>query len=181
MSTQVSIDTDDDRGTVEVDHAPTRASSYAAIGAGLVAALLTAPFALLAAPVGFGGVGILAAGLLRGGNRAWVSLGAAGLFFSVIIAGGFNAVGPELLLVAAAATLLAWNLGLNAISLGEQIGRHSRTRRNEIVHGAAATIVAALAAAVGYAAFVSVGGGRPVAALSLLLFGAVFLAWAIRT
>lgn len=177
---KVAIDTDDALSAVEVDHSPTRVSSYVAIAAGIVAALLSAPFALLALPVGIGGVGILAMGLLRGGNRMWVTMGTAGLFLSVLIAGGFG-TSPVFLLLSAAATLFAWNAGLNAIGLGEQIGRHSETRRNEIIHLSAAAIVAAVAVAFSFIVYTVAGGGRPVAALTLLLFGAVFLAWAIRT
>lgn len=178
MSTQ---NASEEPTTVEVDHAPTRASSYAAVGAGIVAALTSAPFALLALPLGIGGIGILAAGLFRGeGNRAWVTIGAVGLFLSVLVAGGFG-VPPELLLVSAAAAVLSWNFGLNAIGLGEQIGRTSRTRRNEVIHGAVATVVAAVAAGFGYAVFGLAGGGQPVGALTMLLFAAVFLLWAIRT
>lgn len=180
MSGQMTIDTDDDQTTVTVDHSPTRASSYAAIVASVLAALLSAPFALLALPVGIGGAGILAMGLLRGGNRTWVTMGAASLFLAILISGGFGTA-PVILLLSTAATFLAWNLGLNAISLGEQIGRHSETRRNEIVHGAVVALVVMVAVMFSFTVYTAVSGGRPVAALSLLLFGAVFLAWAIRT
>jgi len=150
------------------------------VGAGLIAAVSSAPFALLALPLGVGGVGMIAGGLLLRGNRTWVSMGAGTLFLSVVVAGGFGAP-VEFLFVSTIATLLAWDLGQNAVSLGEQVGRHSRTRRNEVIHASFSTIVAMAAMALGYVTYTLSGGGRPVAALAMLLFGVVFLLWAIRT
>jgi hypothetical protein len=98
----------------------------------------------------------------------------------VLIAGLFG-TGPEILLVSAAATMLAWNFGQNAISLGEQIGASARTQRNEIIHASAATIIAMLAAGVGYGVYLVGNGGRPMAALGMLSLALVFLLWAIRT
>lgn len=182
MSTEI-IDTDNEHGptTIEVDHSPTRVSSYAAVGASIIAAITSAPFALLSLPLGIGGVGILAGGLFRGdGNRGWVALGTVSLFLSVLIAGGFGTP-PELLLVSMATTVLAWNFGQNAIGLGEQIGRHSETQRNEVIHCAVATIVAMVVAGFGYTVFSVAGGGQPLGALTMVLFGLIFLIWAIRT
>lgn len=177
---QQTLDAEMEQQTTEVDHSPTKLSSYAAIGAALVAALTSAPFALLALPLGFGGVAIIAAGLVSTESRSYVTFGTAGLFLSVLIAGGFGTP-AEFLLASTIATVLAWDLGQNAISLGEQIGRHSETSRNEIVHGAASAIVASLAAVIGYAVFMVAGGGRPVAGLGMLVAAIVFFAWAMRT
>lgn len=177
MSTEVE---DEPLATVDIDHRPTKASSIAAVLAAVIASLTSAPFALLAAPLGFGGAVIIAAGLFTGdGNRAWVTIGAAGLFLSVLIAGTFGTP-PELLLFSMAATILAWNFGQNAIGLGDQLGRHSKTRRNEIVHASVSVIVAIVVAGFGYVVFAAAAGGQPLAALGLMLLGAVILTWAIR-
>ena len=177
MSTEVD---DEPLATVDIDHRPTRASSIAAVLAAVIAALTSAPFAILAAPVGFGGAVIIAAGLFAGdGNRAWVTIGAVGLFLSVLIAGGFGTP-PELLLLSMAATILAWNFGQNAIGLGDQLGRHSKTRRNEIVHASVSVIVAIIVAGFGYLIYAAAAGGQPLAALGMMLVGAVVLIWAIR-
>ena len=178
MSTQTN--TEDGVETVEVDHSPARASSIAAVGAALVAALTSAPFSILALPVGFGGVAIVAGGLFLKGNRSWVTIGSAGLFLSALISGGFGTP-IEILIVSMAATLLAWNLGQHAIGLGEQLGRNVETSRNEAIHGSAALIVSLLAAGLGYLVYSSVSGGKPVAALGVVLLGTVFLVWTIRT
>ncbi|MCU4742424.1 DUF7519 family protein [Natronoglomus mannanivorans] len=165
---------------VDVDHSPTRVSSLAAVAAALIAALTSAPFAVLAVPLGFGGLAILASGLFGEPSRARVTLGAAGLFLSVLVAGGFGTP-AEVLLISMIGTLLAWDLGQHAIGLGEQVGSHSKTQRNEIVHASLSAMVAAISAAIGYLVFATAGGGRPVSALILLLVAVVFFAWALRT
>lgn len=176
----MSTDVTDDLTTVDVDHSPTKASSYAAVIAGFFAAVTSAPFSLLTVPLGFGGVAIMAGGLFVRKNRSWVTFGAAGLLLSVLISGLFGTPG-EMLLISAAGTVLAWDLGQHAISLGDQIGRHSKTWRNEALHGSATAIVAMLSAAFGYVVYSSAGGGQPVAAVIMLSLGIVFLVWAIRT
>jgi hypothetical protein len=174
---RTDFDPDD---AVAIDHAPTRQSSIAAVAAGVLAALATVPFALLALPVAFGGITILAAGLFVRPSRPMVSIGTAGLFLSVLVAGGFGAP-VEFLLFGGAATVIAWDLGGYAIDLGEQVGRHGDTARNETIHASISVVVALAAAAVGYAVSLVAGGGRPMAAVATLLFGIVFLVWAVRT
>lgn len=178
MSQEVSDP--DELSVVEIDHSPTVASSGAAVAAGTIAALASAPFALLALPLGFGGIAILAAGLFVSESRTMVSIGTVGLFLSVIVAGGFGTP-VEFLLIGMAGTLVAWDLGQHAIDLGEQIGRQSKTTRNEAIHASISVLVAVLAASIGYAVYYSAGGGRPVAALTAVLVGVVLLLWAIRT
>ena len=178
MSVETNHETD--REPIEIDNSPTKLSAGAAIVAAIVAALASGPFALLALPLGIAGVGGVAAGLLVAENRTWVSIGVGALFLCVLVSGGFGTP-VELLLVSTVATVLAWDFGHNAISLGEQMGRHTRTRRNEVTHAAFTTMVAMLAAAFGYGLFAVAGGGRPIAALVMMLLGLVFLVWAIRT
>lgn len=170
----------EDVRTVHVDHRPTQVSSVAAVVAGIVAAVTSAPFVLLALPLGIGGVAMIAGGLFYRPNRTWISVGAVCLYLSPVIAGGFG-VPSELLLVSVIASLLAWNFGQYAMDLGEQIGRHSPTQRNEVIHISVVMIVAVLAGTVGYAVYTAAGRGQPVAALTMLLFGGILLTWAIRT
>lgn len=165
---------------IAVDHSPTLLSTYGAIGAGVVAALTSALFSLLALPLGIAGVTAVGAGLLVTESRKWVTLGAGSLLLCILVAGGFGTP-AEFLLVSTVATVLSWDLGHNAISLGEQLGRHTRTRRNEIIHGAFSTLVGMVAAIFGYGFYATAGSGQPIAALSMVLAGVVFLIWAIRT
>lgn len=166
--------------SVSIDTTPTSLSTQAAIAAAIVAALTSAPFALLALPLGLAGVATIAASLLVVGRRRWVTLGAGALFLAILVSGGFGTP-VELLLVSTVATVLAWDFGQNAISLGRHVGRHSPTRRNELFHGAFTAVVSGLAAAVGYTAYLVSDAGRSIAALAFLLLGVVFLVWGIRT
>lgn len=170
----------EDDAPVEVDHSPTVVSSVGAVVAGVVAALASAPFAVIALPLGVGGVGILAGGLFFRSSRTMVSIGTGGLFLAVLVAGGFG-IPVELLLLGATASVVAWDLGRNAISLGEQVGRHSTTTRNEAIHASITVVVALVAAALGYGVALLAGGGKPMAALAVVLFGVLALFWAIRT
>jgi hypothetical protein len=165
---------------IHIDHSPTTVSTYAAIGAAVVAGLTSAPFNILALPLGIAGITAIAAGLLVTESRTWVTLGTGSLFLCVLVSGGFGTP-VEFLLVSTVATVLAWDLGQHAIGLGDQIGSHSRTRRNEIIHGAFSTIVGVVATIFGYGFYVVAGGGQSIAALSMLLVAIVFLIWAIRT
>ncbi|MCU4743980.1 hypothetical protein OB955_15120 [Halobacteria archaeon AArc-m2/3/4] len=164
---------------VTVDRSPAKVSATGATIAGAVAALTTAPFALLALPLGLGGVAMIAGGLWATTSRRLVSLGTASLFLGVLVAGGFGTP-VEFLLIATIGVGMAWDLGHNAIGLGEQMGRHSKTRRSEVIHAGATLIVVLAASVIGYSAYLVGGGGHPVAALAGMSLGLVFMIWAIR-
>ncbi len=121
---------------------------------------------------------LVVAGTVRG-TRAIVTVGAGGLVIGVIVA-GLAGVEPEPLLIATAAAVLAWDAGMQAIDLGETLGRTADTSRALVVHVAASTITAAVIAGLGYAVYRIVGSGQPVTALVLLLFGAIVLSAAFR-
>ena len=162
-----------------VDHAPARASAVLSIGA-LGTAVATV--GLLGVPVGtlvaVAGVPFLLYGVLRGSRRG-VSLGAFAVFGGVVLAGIVGAP-PGPLLVGTAATVIAWDLGEQAINVGEQLGREARTVRGELVHAASGTVVGGLAIAAGYGVFALATGGQPLAALVLLLVAAIALVEAVR-
>lgn len=170
---------DPEQEPITVDHSPTELSTYAAIGAAVIAALTSALFSVLALPLGIAGVIAIAAGLLVAERRIWVKLGTGSLFLCILVSGGFGTP-VEFLLISTIATVLSWDLGSNAISLGEQMGRHSRTRRNEIIHGTFSTLVAMVATGIGYGFFTTASEGQSIAALSMFLAGVVCLIWAIR-
>lgn len=174
-----SADDPDRESSVTVDHGPTTVSSVGALLAAIVAGVTSAPFAIIAIPLAVGGVAMIAGGLFWRANRRWVTIGTVSLYLSPVIAGGFG-VPPALLLLSVLASLLAWNFGMHALDLGEQIGRHSRTRRNEVIHLSVITIVGLLSGGVGFAAYTLSGAGQPLAALGMLILGGVFLAWAMR-
>lgn len=179
---RTSADADGDRHsrTVDVEHEPARLSAHVAMGAGVVAALTSAPFALLALPFGVGGLAMLAAGLYVAESRTWVSVGAGGIFSGGLLAGAFGGVTAELLLISVIGVMVAWDVGQNAISIGEQLTAATHTRRLELVHAGATAVVATLAAGLAYGVYVAGTGGQPAPALALLLIGAVVLLWVVR-
>lgn len=149
--------------------------SLVAAAVALVAATLTAQSAVVPAAAG---VLLLGVGLYRA-SRRFVTLGSAALFVGVLLAGVRGGV-PEAVLLAALATVLAWDTADHALGIGEQLGREADSSRLVLVHAATTLLVGAFGSAVCYAAYLAVGGGQPVSALVLLLLGAVALVSALR-
>lgn len=153
-----------------------------AVVASLVAAAVAASAVLLAAPEGGAVVGLatvaLGAGLFRRSARL-LSWG-AGIGLVGIALAGYRGGAVEPLLVGGVALAVAWDLADHGLSVGEQVGRGARTRRNVAVHAGTNLLVGGLAVGVAYGVSVAAGGGQPVAVLALLLFGGVVLASAFR-
>lgn len=86
-----------------------------------------------------------------GWGRPLVTGGAALLLVGVVTSGVVYGADAVPLLVATAATVLAWDLGEQAINMSEQVGRTARSWGVELFHGGASafvggsTVVAALA------------------------------------
>lgn len=160
----------------EVAYGPARLSGGLAVGAGGVA--VAAAGTPTAAPLGLAGVLLVGLGVLRGA-RAAVTWGALLAFAGVVLA-GVGGAPPEALLVGTAAAVLAWDLGEQAVNVGEQLGRTASTRTGELVHAANSTLVAVAGVAVGYGLFLVAAGGQPVSALVVLLAAALALAAALR-
>lgn len=158
-----------------VDHAPARLSAGLAVGAVGVAIAATG---VAAAPFGVAGLVLVGLGVVRG-RRSAVTLGAWLALAGVVVA-GLGEAPPEALLVGTAAAVLAWDLGEQAITVGDQLGRAASTRTLELVHAAYSTIVAVAGIAVGYGLFLLATGGQPVTALVVLLGAALALAAALR-
>jgi len=127
--------------------------------------------------------GLLGALLLAGGtaygSARVVGLGALSALGGVAV-GAISGVGVVFLLVATAGVLVAWDAAHQALDLAETVGRGAESKRALSVHAAVTGGVACIAAGVGYAVYLVVGGGRPVGALVLLLAGGVLLAAALR-
>lgn len=162
---------------MSIDRRPARASSFLSllVALGVTAAVGEAsPLALLAAATG---VVTLAAGLLAS-SRSWLTVGAFGLFAGVGVA-SLLGDGTALVLVAAAGTLVAWDLAEHAVGLGEQLGRMAATTRAELAHAALSVGVGAVA--VGVALLAGAGGGSlPVSGLIAALLAAVVLFAALQ-
>lgn len=163
-----------------IDRSPARLTGGFAVGTGVLAAAPTATVTPVSLLAGVLGLVLVAAGVgFDRGRQRLVTVGAAVLFSGVLTAGAMGAP-IELLLVGGTASILAWDFGQNAISVGEQLGRESRTTRAEIVHAAGSTIVATLTAGVGYAIYRVASGGQPIVALVFLLIAAIVLVSTLR-
>jgi hypothetical protein len=167
------IDADAD----EFDPRPGREALVVVLLPGMFAVLSLLTGAPFAGAFGVLGLVLLLAGVLRG-RRSAVAGGAVALFGGVLLAGLLDAT-PELLLLAAAASLVAWDAAEHAVGLGEAVGRRADARGALVVHTAGSGLLATLGAGVAYGAFRGAGGGSPLA-LVLLLAGAVALASVLR-
>ncbi len=150
---------------------------FLAVLVSLAAGVLSFLAVLLAAPLGGAllGVGILAlvAGSMLGSRRvlSW----AAGIGVCGLAVAGYAGGAPEPLLVSGVALVAAWDVADHGLSLGDQVGREAGVRRAVLVHAGTNLLVGTGSVAVVYGTYAAAAGGRPVAALALLLFGAVVL------
>lgn len=161
-----------------VDHRPARRSAALALvaAAASVAALLAAFTA--ASIAGVAGLPLVAVGAL-GGRRRTLTLG-AGLLVLGALGSAVLAAPPLPALVGVAGAVVAWDVGENGIGLGEQVGRAADSANAEYTHAAASALVGVVVVGLAYAVFLSFGGGRPLAALVLLLVAAVLLTAGLR-
>jgi len=128
---------------------------------------------------GLVGVWLLAAGvapLRYGWERRLLAAGTGLVFVSVVMSGVVQATDLGPLLVAGLLTIVAWDVGENAVSLGRQVGVDGDTRRAEAVHLATTALVGGAAVLlVLVVAYLGVDG-LPFAALATLLLAGVVLA-----
>lgn len=161
----------------EITRAPTRLASGTAIAAALVTVAATGLYAWAALGASAVGVLLLVAGLGRA-SAAAVTGGGFGLFVGALAGGLAGAPAPATLLGVATA-VFAWDAGGTAVTLGDQLGRESPTRRLEFVHLTGSAGAGLLASGVGYGLYWVTAGGQPVAALVFSLAAAVFLVAAL--
>lgn len=129
-----------------------------------VAAAGTAPMGLV---TGLAAAAVLLAGV-RLGSRRLLTVGTIGLFAGVLVA-GVRGVPVLQVTVGAAATVVAWDTGANAVGVARQLGARAATRRIQIVHALATTLVAGVIGAAAFAVFWLTRGGEPTAAVALLV------------
>lgn len=83
---------------------------------------------------------------LYGSGSRWLVKAGAGLVLAgVLLAGLLNSAGFGSLLLATAGSVVAWDLGENAIGIGEQLGRETPTARIEGVHALGSVAVGGVA------------------------------------
>ena len=163
---------------VEVDDSPAPVSAALALVAAAVGAVMATAAVPLAGAAGVLGLVLVAAGVVRGRVTA-VILGSVGLLVGALLAGmGSAGITPVLGIVLTAA--LAWDLGEQAINVGEQMGRESPTARGELVHAGLSLAVGLAAAGIAATIYVAAAGGLPTVALVVLVVAAVLLTAALR-
>lgn len=131
---------------------------------------------------GLVGIALLAMGLApvrRGWERRLVTGGTALVLVSVLTSGVVYGSTQLVLLVGTVATVVAWDLGEQAINMAEHVGRRARTWTVELVHGTVGILVGVVALTV--ARFVSGIDvvSVPFAGLLILLAAIVALAVAL--
>ncbi len=165
---------------VEVEHSPTRVSSILAVVAAFLAVISSGLLSVLALLFGFIGLVGVAAGLFVMESKRAVLI-STGLIFVAVLMSGVQGNTPPFLIFSAIATILAFDLGQNAFSVGTQMSDTTRTQRGELVHAAASLIVGVVVAIFAYVIYLVGPGGRPASGLVFILLAAVLLVWAIRT
>ncbi|WP_229774112.1 DUF7519 family protein [Halocalculus aciditolerans] len=124
------------------------------------------------------GVCLLAAGLSRQ-SRLLVDSGGV-VFVGGLVFASLAGVAPSLVLTAAVLTMVAWDVGRNALGIAAEVGDSPATTRIELVHAISSIVVFAAGSGIGYAVFVSTLGQGSVWALAALLVGVFALLIALR-
>lgn len=173
------MDEDESLGAVAVTHSPATASSVLATAAAGLAVLTSATSILAMGVAAFGFLGVVA-GLFTLHSRRAVAVGTGVVFVGVVLSGVLGNPSP-LLVLGAIAAVIAFDLGENAFSLGNQLSAETDTVRGELVHAAASVIVGILVVGIAGIVYVAAVEGLSYGALSFLLLGGVLLLWGIRT
>lgn len=161
----------------DVTRRPATLSRGAAIGGAIIAVLASGAGSIYGVGIGVFGLALLSFGLVRG-DRDGIDIGALAIFAGVV-AGGLQGESVELTVIATIGTVLAWDLGHDAIDLGNQLGREAKTTRLEAVHIVSSLLIGLVAATVGYGVYSFAAGGQPIAGVVLLVLAAAFLVVAL--
>lgn len=169
-----------DEEAIEIVRQPPRTSTVIALIAAGIGAVATSVFAVLAIPFGFLGLILVAGGLRYTHSRGWLTVGVAMILTGALISGGYGTIPVEMMILGVGATLVAWDVGQHGISIGHQLGTQTRTRRLEVVHAAATTMVLGAFGLFAYAVYLLGAPGQPAAAVGLALVGVFLLVWTFR-
>ncbi|MFT4891930.1 MAG: hypothetical protein ACI9YT_002867 [Halobacteriales archaeon] len=176
------VDRGDDPDFHRTDREITRQPTKPGITIAVVAATTASVFALFGGPSAFGvtmiGFAIFGFGLL-GARRHLLDLGALGLFGGVAF-GALQGAPVLSVLLGTVGTVVAWDAGETALSMGRQMGRETSTSRAETVRALVGTAVGLVAIGLGYAIFRAASGGQPTSALILMLLAVVLLVSGLR-
>ncbi|CQR52975.1 MULTISPECIES: DUF7519 family protein [Haloferax] len=152
-------------------------------GAGAAAASAAGRPQLIETGLGILGVFCLGLGVLplRGaGSRGLCKLGCASVLLTVVAGGLFQTAGLLALLVSCAALVVSWDAAENSISVGEQLGRESRTWTIEAAHFGGSALVGGVAVGAGLVVRDLGTPGLPLHAVAFMLVALVFLTLALH-
>lgn len=157
-----------------LEERPPRTAVVLVVLPAIVAVTATIPVLLGMAGSAVGAV-VLVAGV-RFGSRRLVTVGALGLFGGVLFA-AVREVAVLQVTVGAAATVIAWDAGTNAIGVGRQLGSRAQTRDVLVAHTVGTTLVALLVGVGTIVVFRVTRGGEPTTAMALLVVAALLFVW----
>ncbi|MFB6146604.1 MAG: hypothetical protein ABEJ08_02845 [Halobacteriaceae archaeon] len=113
------------------------------------------------------------------GSRFRISVGTLFLFLGVLLSAA-GEPSPAFPLAGTAATIVAWDLAQNAISVGEQLGSETNTTTAEAFHAAGTLATGLLGAVGGFVVYQVAWGGQPVFGVMLLVVGTMLLLFTMR-
>lgn len=150
----------------ELDRRPTRLATAVSLvtAVGAVATTVSTP---IPATVVAGAGALLFASALVIGSRRLLDLGALGVIVGIAISA--SATTPAWPLVGTIATIVAWDVGATAITLGRQLGRQASTSRLELWYIISSTSVGTAAGVIAYGVF-RLTHGITLDALTIILF-----------
>lgn len=168
------------RTAVDVTHSSSRISGILAVMAGVIAVVSVAFTSVLALLFGVLGLVGIAAGIFALDSRRGVMVGSGVLFVAVLLSGMYGNI-TTLLIAGTLGTIVAMDLGQNAVSVGRQLTTDAYTRRGEFVHAFGTVAVGVIVGALAYTVYLVSPSGQPLSALVLLLLAGVLFVWSFRT
>lgn len=162
----------------ELARRPSRRSAAVPAVAGTFAVAASAAGGPLGAGVTLAGIAVVVAGVVTG--RHGVVDGGGLLAFLGFVVGTVQGATALPVVLGVTATVVAWDAGGNAISLGRQLGRSADTVRPETLHALTSAAVGVTGAAVGIVLFLVGPTRQPITTLFVLLLAAAALVAALN-
>lgn len=157
----------------EITRRPGRHSLVVSGVAGATAAVMVAAGSTTGAGVTVLGTAVVLSGV-HTARHGVVDVGGLLAFVGVVFAALAEAPAPAVLL-ATAGTVVAWDAGTNAVSLGRQLGLEADTARPESLHALAGALVGLVTAVLGLVLFETGPTRQPITTVFVLLLAATLL------
>lgn len=155
------------------------ATGVAAVATGVETAAASELLRLLPGVVGVFAVGAALVPIRRGWSRGLLKVGTALVLVSVLVCGVLRQADQMTLAASTAATVVTWDVGENAVSIGEQLGRQAETTAIQTTHALGSGLVGVTAV---FASDVAEGvgsGGLSLPSLALMLLAMLLFSAAL--